>query len=246
MEVVLHKRDADGHITQERILHKVLLARVCGDAPALKKLGCWVSFGAKLGCQFCTLRGIHEEGAIRFLGYARPVPWGLFLPGESRLTGSLAQKKGVALCGAPKTKLTHTHQLSRARIVEGKGMHPSDYGCHGVSPLSKLPYFDMVDGFIVGIGHTGPYGVVKAFWNYVLSGGSSTPELMVSSKSKKLMTARAAHMRATSDCNRPYRDIVDKRGNWTMEDYLHWTESNCTYITRPDDKGRSILPERVA
>jgi hypothetical protein len=40
--------------------------------------------------------------------------------------------------------------------------------------------------------------------------------------------------------------IVEKRGNWTMEDYLHWTESNCTYILKPDDRGRPILPECVA
>lgn len=86
--------------------------------------------------------------------------------------------------------------------------------------------------------------VVKAFWNHVLSAGSS--ELEIPSEGKKVMKDRAAHIYAISDCNRPYTDIVEKGGTWTMEDYLHWTETNCTYICmdilKPHDSCQGILP----
>jgi hypothetical protein len=36
MDVVMHRRDADGRITQEHIKHNILLDRACGNAPALQ------------------------------------------------------------------------------------------------------------------------------------------------------------------------------------------------------------------
>lgn len=44
------------------------------------------------------------------------------------------------------------------------------------------------------------------------------------------MKDRAAHVTPTRDFNRPYRDIVDKRGPWTMEEWIHWTEAWSPYI----------------
>ena len=44
------------------------------------------------------------------------------------------------------------------------------------------------------------------------------------------MKDRATHVTATRDFNRPYRDIVDKRGPWTMEEWIHWTEAWSPYI----------------
>ena len=44
------------------------------------------------------------------------------------------------------------------------------------------------------------------------------------------MTARAANTKAPRDFNRPYRNIVDKHKQWTMEEWPHFVEAFSPYI----------------
>ena len=39
----------------------------------------------------------------------------------------------------------------------------------------------------------------------------------------------------------PPRDIIDKRGNWAMEDWLHWTET-FSFLMAPDKLLRRVDP----
>ena len=50
------------------------------------------------------------------------------------------------------------------------------------------------------------------------------------------MAARADHIVATRDFNRPYRDIVDKHKQWTMEEWLHFVEAFSPYVLSPHPK----------
>ena len=50
------------------------------------------------------------------------------------------------------------------------------------------------------------------------------------------MTARAKNVMIPRDFNRPYRDIVDKHKQWTMEEWLHFVEAFSPYVLSPHNK----------
>jgi hypothetical protein len=191
---------------------------------------------------------------MRFKGYLEAVPWGKFAPGESKVVDpSQVENNGLAFCGAEVVKLSHEDQVERAQAVDEGEAEPYDVGSFGTSIFVRmLDYFDYRYGFMNGIGHTGPYGCVKSFWRCVLKGGKGkvkgfkTPGLHVPNHVQKLMSARAAEIHATSDFNRPYSDIVAYGGIWTMEDYLHWTETWSTYILKDIAVNEPVLKPVVA
>lgn len=56
----------------------------------------------------------------------------------------------------------------------------------------------------------------------------------------KIKTQRAAMLHSTIDFGRRYKDIVDGRGHWVMEQWLHWTETWSVIILQPYN-GKPIL-----
>jgi hypothetical protein len=101
---------------------------------------------------------------------------------------------------------TGREQLERAEAGDRGEADPYDVGSFGTSVFVRmLDYFDYRYGFMNGIGHTGPYGCVKAFWRCVLKGGKAvvkgfrSPEYQVSNNVQKVMSARTAQIQATSD-----------------------------------------------
>lgn len=62
---------------------------------------------------------------------------------------------------------------------------------------------------------------------------------------RRILTGRARHIIATRDFNRPYRDIVERYKQWTMEEWLHFTECWAPYLlsnyTAPDIPGGHML-----
>ena len=57
------------------------------------------------------------------------------------------------------------------------------------------------------------------------------------------MKDRAQHVAATRDFNRPYRDIVDRHRQWTMEEWIHFAEAWSPYIlsAHPKIPGGHVL-----
>jgi hypothetical protein len=92
---------------------------------------------------------------------------------------------------------------------------------------------DYTNLFVVPIAHAGLLGVVKDFWCHVLKISKQREWYVVSAEARKMLQARAAGLVATCDFGRMYTDIVGVRGNWTMEDWLHWTESWSVCLLRP-------------
>ena len=64
--------------------------------------------------------------------------------------------------------------------------------------------------------------------------GDPAPWYRMKPNQLRVMKERAAHITCTNDFNRPYRCIVLHRGNWTMEEYLHFTETFSPYILMSD------------
>lgn len=229
LQVTEHKL-VDGQLQQVRqFCHKMLLGAVYGDSPGVKKLAKWLSHSAYLGCGYCLLMGVYAHRAMRFLGYLQPT--------------HTAMGSDTAYCGdAAVHDLDHDKQLARAELV-AHGVLPKDVGCHGLScVIEQLSYSDAQDTFVAGVPHAGVYGVVKDFFNHILKpvSGSVSHAYALSNEARRVIENRASHVVPTCDFGRTYTDIIKKRGNWTMEDWLHWTETWSVYILKPHN-GQPLL-----
>lgn len=56
------------------------------------------------------------------------------------------------------------------------------------------------------------------------------------------MSSRACLLTSTIDFGRPYKDIVDDKGTWTMEEWLHWALDWSVGILQPYTSGNSTVP----
>lgn len=230
LDVTEHARVGNS-IEQRRCTHKMLLGAVYGDSPGIKKLAKWLSHSAYLGCGYCLLRGTYAEGAVRFLGYLTPT--------NTSIDGCFA------MCGDPAIRIDHAWQSSRADAVADDGVDGVTVGCNGRSTLIKeLPYLDYQNTFVVPVPHAALLGVVKDFWSFLLRpmSGALSHTFVISSAARAVIKERARHIVQTCDFQRAYSDIVDKRGYWVMEDWLHWTETWSVYVLMPHN-GTPVLPE---
>lgn len=257
LEVTEYKLGADGKVQQAATFrHTILLSGVFGDSPAIKKLAYWLSHAAYLGCGYCVLRGsVGPAGnGMYFPGYVKRTSYGAFRPRELQRYGAHDEnfRPGVAKAGAPVAALSHQQQCDRAEAVDTQQALPNDVGCHGTSPFVKqLEYVDYNNLFVVPIAHAGLLGVVKDFWCHVLKVGKQQQGewFVISAEARKVLQSRAAGLIPTCDFGRSYTDIVSVKGNWTMEDWLHWTECWSVALLRPykvDGISKHILHPNVA
>ena len=66
----------------------------------------------------------------------------------------------------------------------------------------------------------------------------------ISREARHVMSHRAETIHSTLDFSRPYRDIVNRRGRWVMEEWKHWTETWSVFIVQPykDKKSKQMTP----
>lgn len=239
---MLVRDSATGRVIQ----HHAVLAGCHGDTPASKKLQQWLSHASFLGCGYCYLRGDNTSGTMRFLGYSTDTACGHMLPGFA--------SSGSTRCGDPTIILTEEDQRQRAAFVETAPVRQRAaiaklVGCHGKSVLvEQLPYCTYTGLWLVPIAHACLFGAVKSFWNLLLKTtkkGDPLPWYSLRPAARRLLSQRATEIHVTNDFNRPYRDIVSKRGLWTMEDYLHFAETFSTYLLRPEGTSHVLHDARL-
>ena len=189
-----------------------------------------------------------------FLGYTEHSSYGAFRPKEVQYYGAHSDlAKGVAKCGDEVVALSHKQQCDRAEAVDSDKALPNDVGSHGMSPfVRELGYVDYNNLFVVPIAHAGLLGVVKDFWYHVLkvpSRSASAEWFSISTEARRVMASREAALIATCDFGRKYTDIIAKKGNWVMEDWLHWAECWSVFVLRPctvDGVERHVLHPTAA
>ena len=257
LQVTEYKLDAANKVERgASFKHTILLSGVFGDSPATKKLAHWLSHAAYLGCGYCLLRGRVPDGGsgMYFGGYAADTSYGAFKPNEVKHYGAHSEYAvGMARCGDDVAALTHQQQCARAKAVDQNKVLPTDVGSHGTSPFVRgLDYVDYNNLFVVPIAHAGLLGVVKDFWYHVLkaTGKNATAEwFTISNEARRVMSSREACLVPTCDFGRKYTDIISKKGNWVMEDWLHWAECWSVFVLRPyvvDGEERHILHPQAA
>jgi hypothetical protein len=140
--------------------------------------------------------------------------------------------------GHQDSRLDHDMLLWRGVQVDRGLRNPSDVGCDGSSLLTQLEYVNLRDCMVVGWGHAGLLGLFKDWVNMVVDGdGSPTSTHMghgqrqkdvktyqLPTDAKRKVICRADDVTATCDISRGYRCPVSRKGNNTMEDWMHLLE----------------------
>jgi hypothetical protein len=109
-------KDDDGLLKARDFIHQPILGSMCADGPAAAKVSKHLTAGAFLGCGVCGLRGVNDipvkdgatgdvhtkKGVMHYLGYDKPTPCGLLVPGAPTTTN---------LCGDPAIRFDHDSQV---------------------------------------------------------------------------------------------------------------------------------------
>ena len=251
-QLTVVERGPDGSIARGPFVHCVFLGAVHADTPAQRKMSQWAGHSARCGCGRCLLLGTsgnadNDHSGMRFLGYNEEAQVNQFVSDDAPAT---------AHCGDAAIKISHEQHVARATFMEAfhnKLPKPSqaaiteqvqNTGCHGMPALvARLSYANFAMMWAPPLYHAALYGVVKRFWNLVLCNFSrnNTPAYAISRAARLVMSQRAEHLVMTNDMNRPYADIVNRRGNWVMEDWMRWTCEYSRYILMDID-GQEIMP----
>jgi hypothetical protein len=253
--VTEYRVGADNKVEQGATFkHTILLSGAFGDSPAIKKLAHWLSHVAYLGCGYCLVRGTVPQGGrgMYFKGYDAPTSSGAFAPDELRRFGAHSDHAagGLVHCGDADAALDDQAQCERAAVVDYGDRLPADVGSHGTSPfVRELDYVNYTNLFVVPVAHAGLLGVVKDFWYHLLQTGRNVPAYVLSTEARRVLQERAACLVPTGDFGRQYTDIISKKGDWTMEDWLHWAECWSVFMLRPydiDGTQKPVLEPMVA
>jgi hypothetical protein len=114
--------------------------------------------------------------------------------------------------------------------------------------VRHLDYVDYNNIHRVPVAHAILLGLLKDFWSLLLCKtpkGQPRPEYSLPSPCRKAMADRAKSMVLTCDFGRPYRCVVNHRGNWVMEDWVNWLEIYSVYITQPFQKVMPLLQVKL-
>ena len=252
-QMTVVERGPDGAVARTYV-HCAILGAVSADTPAQRKVSKWAGHGAYVGCGRCLMLGTagtssNGHAGMRFLGYTEDAD---VLQGVVNRNLPAKARAGDAVL-----KLTHAEHVLRAQFVDtvrksGVGQTQMtnvvrNYGCHGMPALvARLPYVNFAMMWAPPLYHAALYGVVLRFWNLLLCKFTrgDVPKYALSREARAIMTERALHFKMTNDQNRPYNDIVTRRGNWVMEDWLRWLCEYSRYVLQ--DNGRVAVMHKVA
>lgn len=223
----------------------MLLSGVAADTPANRKLSLWLSHNAYRGCGWCWLQSVREQGdsANWWRGYLRRAPAGDYYGADRPST---APPPFFSYAGA--SQLSDADQRSRAARVPTGGVDPRCVGAHGPSPLVHGIAYLTHDVFLLPVMHACLLGLVKDFLALIFSTGKrgeARPWYRIPTWGRAVMVARAQHLRLTDDFGRPYLDVVNCRGSWVIENYLHFLETFSIYIFSPHATQGELLNDTL-
>ena len=233
------KLNANGQIIESDLHHRIFLSGVTADTPANQKLSRFLSHAARLACPYCWLLGNPGPNGhgMYFPGYSAPTDIGCPNHLKNAHPTIFGQVPTTGYCGDSDIKIDSLGNLTRTLVVDDKSKQASsksaidklksEYGVHELSEIFKYlgDYVDINDVWQVPLCHAALLGIVKLFLKSMIDYTGPTPPYAFSKSTIKLIKSRAAHVILTDDFNRPYRDIVDRMGNYVMEDWLHFMES---------------------
>lgn len=180
----------------------------------------FVAVSAIIGCGRCWFEGMKyddtgSKGGTYFKGYSKPAPQNVH-GGGKRIFATEAELR------------THEQHVAHAKRVDAGVEDVEECGYKGTPIIARyLPYVDLIQAFPLPVAHCLLLGLVKSFWRYVLrklKNGVEPPEGVLPAATRKAMEQWT--IKRTHDGGRPSANIVKHLGSLTMEDLLHFTESD--------------------
>lgn len=110
--------------------------------------------------------------------------------------------------------------------------------------IRKLPYVDYNNIWIVPLGHNLLFGVVASFINHIFrsvkrpSKGEAYEKDVVPHADRAIIEQRGNDLHVPSEFGRKYKSVLQYRGSYTMEDWLHFVLAFSPYLfalTLPQD-----------
>lgn len=232
-----------------------------GDSPMRQKFAMWPGQAAFLACGYCMFQGGHPAGAtgpghgMYFRGYDIPVAQTMLFDSEPMLVGD------------PRLQLDHDRHMERAYSMHGfavgavnevhkeAAVAPAHlhalakaqakyHGCKGISVIPKaLSYVDYKTFWVLPLAHAFLYGVLANFWNLLLPKQTGPVKwYAIKKEGRKLIASRGHDLVATSEYSHAYQSILDKRGVYIMDEWLHFMLTWSVYLVRD---GKGVLQAEV-
>jgi hypothetical protein len=177
----------------------------------------------------------HEQFPETFVHPLQPPP----AEGGVRFTGE-QQYARMHAAAVLQEQIDQLDPRSKPAVTQANRLREQQrqLGVRGLTPLLKLHYFNPSTHVLVPIMHAALYGIVKAFLGLVLPSKEAVRKhaalgkasFVIGKEARVLMMERAKHFVYPHDINRPYRCVVENRGHWTMEEYLHFVLFASVYI----------------
>jgi hypothetical protein len=200
----------------------VFLCLIHADTIARDALLEFVGVQAFIACYRCWFEG------AKYLGGRK----GTYFKGYSKLVAQNVLGGGKQILAREAKPRTHQEHVDHGRKVESGEETAEDSGNKGLCCVARfLPYFDVVKGFPNPVAHSMLLGLVKGFWKELLQpykNEEERPKNVLPNSVRREMQQRK--VRCPHDRGRPYRDVVKHLGSYTMEDLLHFTETDSLYI----------------
>ena len=206
------------------------LVGVHADSQARPKLSHTLFPSASLACDKCQFQGQHLLGAMRFLGFAKPVAHTIARNGEMHLAGECALEyndadhRGYGELADKIKSATHLSDSKKDDCYKKIG--------HSTLPaiVKHLWYFDSNAGFLISTAHATLSNLVKGFIRMIFPKEKGSNWFNASSAHYKLVSARAAFLPSHHDRSRAYKDFIKCMGAYTMEDWLNFAIEDSKYI----------------
>jgi hypothetical protein len=121
-------------------------------------------------------------------------------------------------------------RTTKKKVEEAK----KQTGCKGLSIIPHiLPYVDYNNLFVVPVAHVLLYGLVAGYMNYIMRDGKHS-EIgnypVLDAATRKTIKQRGSGIGVTSEFGRRYKDVVQYKGSYRMEDWLHFTTVFSYYV----------------
>jgi hypothetical protein len=252
------RRAADGAIQQRSFKHRIFLSGVAADTLACRKLSYCQACQGTLGCQHCWLKSVAVPGGGRAFKYATASDVGV--PEELRGKDGFVDIPTTAYAGNhDRCKVTHEQHCQRAEWAEvelatattkaARTRVVKTAGCHGLSPFMRHlgHYLDYNNVWVVPFAHAALLGVTKRYFTLLFEkigkrSDNDLPKYVMRPAARKKVKARGDALSITNDFNRPYKDIVDRRGSYVMEDWLNFVDSFSLYVLGAGADADDIWP----
>ncbi|XP_066924647.1 uncharacterized protein [Clytia hemisphaerica] len=195
-------------------LYKFAIVCISSDLPALRKIGGFLSFRAKLGCSKCFTIFSWEQKANEKKGK----------PATERDLGHFESDEWTSRKGDEHKKLGF--KIAKSNTLEETKTEESKHGVR-YSELFRLPYFDPIKMHVVDPMHNLFLGIAHHVFDTWVETGTIQSKIHF-----EQINQRQERIRVPSDMGRISTSVCSHYKNMKADEWKHWALIYSTYCLR--------------